>query len=448
VLAPGSHTAEVATPSTFLAAGPDALDASDELLLRPPMRPGDVLIHSSTMVHGVRIGRGGPRFVTCEFRTDDSAQGLNQGVEPAAPPAWVAALTPTQRASLGWHSSGPNGATAADAALMSDGWRSWVAPAETHRSSRSSHSSSRSGSLPTVTPEAPALEEMRRRHPGVYQQRTGDNPEGTVGLIDEMELYRWDCAGHLVLRGVMDERWISAALDAIKSAPTTWAKPAKGPLSDTSSYFAGSTGGPGVELPAPGGLCALPTPHCEPFHRMLDEPRLVKTLRWMMGAGWVMGPPGLRTANEREQGLFLHVGGHPSVTSNLINFKRGVHMTDFINIAWQLTDVNCGHIDGGYICIPGSHRASVGLPFSKHTASWMDPDGGPRPPPDGFAIEPLPLVESGHMVRPTMRAGDVLLFMGASQTHGADRWRSKEPRRAILHGVWSARYIDGRRPRL
>eukprot|EP01051_Picozoa_sp_SAG22_P038027 SAG22_NODE_19288_length_276_cov_0.694915_1_plen_77_part_01 len=76
----------------------------------------------------------------------------------------------------------------------------------------------------------------------------------------------------------MDADWVRAALAAIDAAPATWSEPTAATVSDTSSYFGGSTGGPGVELPAPGGLCALPPPHCEPFRRMLDHPRLVKAL--------------------------------------------------------------------------------------------------------------------------------------------------------------------------
>ena len=105
-------------------------------------------------------------------------------------------------------------------------------------------------------------------------------------------------------------------------------------------------------------------------------------------------------------------------------------------MAWQLQDVNVGgQRDGGDICIPGSHRASLSLPHSDYVASWMAEgarlrsfeltflllisrrltcfgwatctDGRARPPPDGFAAEPGPLADSGHLVRLSMRAGDV-----------------------------------------
>ena len=59
---------------------------------------------------------------------------------------------------------------------------------------------------------------------------------------------------------------------------------------------------------------------------------------------------------------------------------------------------------------------------------------------------PDPLWESGHLVIPEMRAGDLLFFMGSGMTHGADAWRAKEDRRAILMNVWGPNAIRGRRP--
>ena len=64
---------------------------------------------------------------------------------------------------------------------------------------------------------------------------------------------------------------------------------------------------------------------------------------------------------------------------------------------------------------------------------------------DLFAIVPSSLPTTcteltAHVAR--------LLFMGATQTHGAEPWRSEQPRMAVLHGVWGARMVGGRRPRL
>ena len=53
-----------------------------------------------------------------------------------------------------------------------------------------------------------------------------------------------------------------------------------------------------------------------------------------------------------------------------------------------------------------------------------------------------------HAASPNVSVVRRLLFMGATQTHGAEPWRSEQPRMAVLHGVWGARMVGGRRPRL
>ena len=36
-----------------------------------------------------------------------------------------------------------------------------------------------------------------------------------------------------------------------------------------------------------------------------------------------------------------------------------------------------------------------------------------------------------------MNAGDVCIFMAATQTHGAAGWRGEEARRCVIMGIWS-----------
>ena len=71
--------------------------------------------------------------------------------------------------------------------------------------------------------------------------------------------------------------------------------------------------------------------------------------------------------------------------------------------------VGCAHY-GLYanapVGIPGSHHASVPLPNSNRRREGQSG-------PDGLWLEPGPLWESGHLVLPAMRAGDLLFFMGS-----------------------------------
>eukprot|EP01046_Picozoa_sp_COSAG06_P012849 COSAG06_NODE_765_length_12475_cov_85.409502_16_plen_98_part_00 len=47
------------------------------------------------------------------------------------------------------------------------------------------------------------------------------------------------------------------------------------------------------------------------------------------------------------------------------------------------------------------------------------------------------LREDGHMQLLGMNAGDVCIFMAATQTHGAAGWRGEEARRCVIMGIWS-----------
>jgi ectoine hydroxylase-related dioxygenase (phytanoyl-CoA dioxygenase family) len=91
--------------------------------------------------------------------------------------------------------------------------------------------------------------------------------------------------------------------------------------------------------------------------------------------------------------------------------------------------------------IPGSHKASMTMPESDRRRG-VGNEGGPT----GLWINPGPLQESGHLVLPAMRAGDLLLFMGSGQTHGAEAWRAAQDRCAVLINIWGPNMIRGRRP--
>ena len=61
-----------------------------------------------------------------------------------------------------------------------------------------------------------------------------------------------------------------------------------------------------------------------------------------------------------DPGLFLHAGSDPvHATNQQTTFGDGRTHTEYINVTWQLRDVNCdGKRDGGFNCIPGSHHAT------------------------------------------------------------------------------------------
>ena len=92
-------------------------------------------------------------------------------------------------------------------------------------------------------------------------------------------------------------------------------------------------------------------------------------------------------------------------------------------VAYNLKDV--GPNDGGFGCVPGSHKSNY--PFPKE---WIEME------------EPHPIVQ-----RVTGPAGTAVIFTEA-QTHGTLEWTGKDERRTIFYKyspaamAWSSKYFD------
>lgn len=355
-LVPASHKSSVETPS-------DLLDGTDDmdLVLQLPLRAGDLLLCVESVLHGVKPWRltASRRLVALTFAAEQ-AQRLDREKDP--PPKWVDELTPEQRAVV----------------------------------------------APLGRPEAPPVLEpdeasCRLREPGVFHPTIYvHNPESG---IDENEFYFWDLCGHLVLRDVMDEAWLSAANEAIdhfSDRIEVGGDAAKG-----SNILAG-TGIPTLQDPF-----GLPKPYCEPFRRMLAHPTVVHRLNWMMGSGFRTRGGRVICSVKGTSGHGLHSGAEPVTPIRTYFLQNGRSYAEGINVAWQLHDVT--EADGGFVCLPGSHKARYPIT------------------PSMIACE-----ETLGLVRHVeMKAGDVVMFLSAAQTHGAYPWRSDVDRRAVLLGYLS-----------
>ena len=71
---------------------------------------------------------------------------------------------------------------------------------------------------------------------------------------------------------------------------------------------------------------------------------------------------------------------------------------------------DAGPEDGGFACVPGSHKSKYRMPETVRT--FED--------------------EVGIVAKPDVRAGDAIFFMDGAQSHGARAWQSQNQRRAIL----------------
>lgn len=115
-------------------------------------------------------------------------------------------------------------------------------------------------------------------------------------------------------------------------------------------------------------------------------------------------------------GLGLHGGGTPHDPAQFYDVRGGRMYNGLVGVQWALVDHRPG--DGGFRCIPGSHRANFALPAE------ADP---------------------GLVVTVPLAAGDVLFFT-EGLTHGTTTWRAEYDRLALFykyapgHASWGVQY--------
>ena len=359
VVVPASHNSTVDAPR-------DLLHGRDDmgLVVQPVLQAGDLLLCADAVTRGLRPwqGRGPQRLLEFGYIGAGVRPGAHSVIvgEEKAMPDWAAELTQVERAVL----HNPNRPYPAPV-VKSDGRTSWLE------------------------------EEPGVFHPSIYKK---DPDSG----IDEKEFYFWDLCGHLVLRGVMDAEWLAAANQAIDANPDRIGT--GGSAAGDSRPLAGQ----GVGRSSMGDPWTLPSPHGEPFRRMIAHPALIQRISWIMGSGYeCMQCSGFLSA-KGSSGHTLHAAGCPAQVTNHYRQQNGRVYAEYLNVAWQLRDV--GPEDGGFVCVPGTHKTNYPMPECiKHCEDEM-----------------------GLVRHIEMQAGDVLLFLASAQTHGAYPWMGEENRRMIF----------------
>ena len=373
VLVTASHNRSTEPPASFIA-GADDLGMTEE----PVLEAGDLIICAATSLYGVRGMPG--RVIEVEFIT--SRARPTAGFPEIEAPEWATELTPEQRAIVGNRTTGRGGT------LISDGKKTWVKDIE----------------------ELPATITLN------VDEHSQPDPE---------ELWFWDVRGYLVLRGVMDEEWLAAANRAVDFAlemqdelpeghPTRIEKVPEQALREndytwpevTSPRLYGE-----INRPRIGGLYQLPAPHRDPFRRMIAHPAIVQRLNWMLGYGYRESTePMCCVYPTGTCGGSLH-GQNPGGYT-VYNGRQLVEQT---NVAWALHDESpgFGEDSGGFLCVPGSHKAKYPIP--RHLTTSID----------------LPQV-----YKPALKAGDVLFFGGVA--HGTTAWRSEWMRRTTIQFMGSS----------
>jgi len=157
------------------------------------------------------------------------------------------------------------------------------------------------------------------------------------------------------------------------------------------------------------GMLEWDHPWCEPFRQLLVHPKIIPYLNTLHGRGWRMDhSPFALFSTRGAEGLILHGPGHNYFGLAAYHYKNGQMRTGMVVFQYQLADVNEG--DGGFCCVPGSHKSNYPLP--REIQLWEQ---------DQDLVFNVPC-----------KTGDLLIFDEAT-THGTLPWRAGHERRSLLY---------------
>ncbi|HXW78469.1 MAG TPA: phytanoyl-CoA dioxygenase family protein [Acidimicrobiales bacterium] len=166
-------------------------------------------------------------------------------------------------------------------------------------------------------------------------------------------------------------------------------------------------------------------PRSRVFRDLMDNPRVFSFLEELLG-------PGLRLDHEYIDvirsglgpiGARLHGGATPFNPVQYYWTGHGILRSGLLVAAYNLKDV--GPEDGGFACVPGSHKSAFPFPENWKDLSHLRP----------------------CVRRVTGPAGTAIIFTEAL-THGTLPWRGSDERRTVFYKyspeplAWSRRYYD------
>jgi hypothetical protein len=159
----------------------------------------------------------------------------------------------------------------------------------------------------------------------------------------------------------------------------------------------------------------------QPFRDLLDHPRILPYLKELLDPAVRLDHYYGIYMRQGTKGLNLHGGGEPYDRPEYFHYQNGRMYNGLTVVSWALSDAPKDQ--GGFACIPGSHKANFPCPRPIRT----------------YESDP------GCVVQVPMHAGDVLIFTEAL-THGTHPWNAPFHRRSLLykyapgHMAWGAGY--------
>ena len=230
--------------------------------------------------------------------------------------------------------------------------------------------------------------------------------------MTDTEKYLFDVHGYLVIRDALTAAQLEAANAAV-DAHAHEIKLRPNDLARTSETLKGSIGRGDL-----GGLLTWDKPHCDIFRELIALPAFAPYLEELLGPGFRLEAMNALTMDEGAEGFWFHEGAEPHDRSRGFLYRNGRMFCGMTNIAVQLTDV--GPDDGGFACMPGSHKANY-------------------PGPDNVRLHNE---AQERIVQIPANAGDAVIFLECLM-HGALPWTASHQRRTVLMRYQSGVVSEG-----
>jgi hypothetical protein len=211
--------------------------------------------------------------------------------------------------------------------------------------------------------------------------------------VNDEERYLFDLQGYLVIEDVLTSDEV-AELHGLLDDYDLWGQVARGEIEAWSNDPS---------------FLSTASPHTmdEPFRRLIDHPKLMPYLLETVGPKFRYDHGHMILMKRGSTNLRLHGGGSPFSPGEFYLFKDGQMHNGLVAIAISLVDA--GPEDGGFACVPGSHKANL-----------------PCPP------EFLTFEKSGPwVIRVPVKAGSAIMFT-EGLTHGTWPWTAEHERRAVF----------------
>ena len=222
--------------------------------------------------------------------------------------------------------------------------------------------------------------------------------------MDEYEKYLFDLNGYLVLEDVLTPGEVAACNEAIdQNSDSIRRRPDQRSRAGGSKALQGKIRGDLI------GMLAWPKPWCVPFRDLLSHPRVMDCMLELLGDSFRLDHLYGIVMDKGTEGFTLHGGGTKRNSFvHFYGFVNGRMRSGLTVVSWALTD--CGPGDGGFMCIPGSHKSNYPLP---RDIARLEKDAG--------VVKQVPV-----------KAGSVIIFTEAL-AHGTMPWKADHERRSVLY---------------